>query len=164
MAAGFMKMYEYFVSSIRNYGGCEAYADKIAKWNQMKLLTAYIDISEPMRGGFQVLNHGDPWLNNMMFKFDEEHNPIDVKMVDYQLPFWGTPSGDLLYLLITSVADDVKVDHFDDLIESYQEELSSALKKVNYDQHIPTLSELHIDLIEKGYFGMLNKDNYCVTI
>lgn len=163
-AGSLTKMFESFLNSIRNYGDCDAYADKISKWNRIKLMTAYTDVAEPMRNGFQVLNHGDLWLNNMMFKFDEERNPIDVKMVDYQLPFWGTPSSDILYFLITSVADDIKVDHFDHFIEFYHEQLSSALIKLNFDQHIPTLSELHIDLIEKGFFGTLNKKFGCKII
>jgi Ecdysteroid kinase-like family len=151
----FMKMFHGFTDAIRNYGGFEVYADKIACWDKIKIMTQYVDVAEPMRCGFQVLNHGDTWLNNMMFKSDGDNNPIDLKLIDYQMPFWASPAADILYFLISSVADDIKVDHFDDFIEFYQGELASALKKLNYDQHIPTLPEMHIDLIDKGFFGKL---------
>lgn len=150
----FLKAYEDFTNAVRGYGGCDVYADKIAKWNKKKLMSLYIGIAEPMRCGFQVLNHGDTWVNNMMFKFDEDYNPIDVSMIDYQLSFWGTPSADILYFMTTSVADDIKVAHFDDLVEFYREQLISALMKLNYGQHIPSLSELTTDLLERGSFGM----------
>lgn len=145
-----------FQDSVKGYDGCDKYADKIFRWNKSKMWTAAIDMAQPMRCGFQVLNHGDLWLNNMMFKSDEENNPIAVSMIDFQMSFWATPSIDLLYFIITSVMDDIKVDRFDDLIEFYHEHLSSALKKLNFDQYIPTLSELQSDLLDKGYAGLLN--------
>lgn len=101
------------------------------------------------------MNHGDLWLNNMMFKSDNENNSVAVRLIDFQVPFWGSPSADLLYFLFSSVADDIKTDHFDDFIEYYHEQLVLALKKLKFNQHIPTLPELHIDLLDKGGFGMV---------
>jgi hypothetical protein len=72
------------------------------------------------------------------------------------MPFWASPAADLLYFLISSVENDIKVEHFDDFIEFYHTELSSGLKKLGYDQYIPTLVELHVDLLEKRYFGMFD--------
>jgi aminoglycoside phosphotransferase (APT) family kinase protein len=152
---GFMRMFDVFVETVKNMKGFEACSKKVAQWDKKKLQTAWIDIAEPMRCGFQILNHGDIWINNMMFKSDEENNPLDVSMIDFQGNFWGTPTNDVAYFLISSVDDDIKVEHFDEFVEFYLEELTKALKKLNYDQHIPTLAELHIDLIEKGYFREL---------
>lgn len=154
---GFFKMLQSFSDAVRSYGNCDVYADKVDQWNRKKFLTTFIDVAEPMRCGFQVLNHGDMWLNNMMFKFDKENNPIEVSMIDFQLSFWGSPSADLLYFLISSVADDIKVEHFDDFVEFYHEQLTASLKKVKYDEHIPTLSEFHIDLLDKGAFGKITQ-------
>lgn len=153
--AGFMRIIDGFMNAVKNYGDCNVYADKIAKWSKEKLMTQWIDVAEPMRCGFTVMNHGDIWLNNMMFKFDDANNPIDVSMIDYQTPFWASPANDILYFLISSVADDIKVDQFDEFIEFYHEQLATSLKRLNYDQHIPTLAELHIDLLDKGAFGEL---------
>lgn len=148
-----MGIFDGFMDAVKNYGDCGIYADKILQWDKVKLMTQYVDVAEPMRCGFVIMNHGDPWLNNIMFKSDADKNTIDLKFIDFQLPFWGSPSADLIYFLVTSVADDVKVEHFDHFVEFYQSELTSALKKLGYNQHIPSLAELHIDFLDKGFFG-----------
>lgn len=152
----FMRMSEGFATAVKSYGDCDVYADKIARWDKVKILTQYIEVGEPMRCGFQVLNHGDTWLNNMMFKSDGENIPIDASLIDFQLSYWASPAADLLMFILTSVADDIKVDHFDDFIDLYHGELVSSLNKLNYAQHIPTLAELNSDLLEKGSFSKLN--------
>lgn len=89
----------------------------------------------------------------MMFKCDENRSLLDVSMIDYQGSFWGSPANDFLYFMISSVADDIKTECFDEFIEFYHSELISGLKKLKYDQHLPSLSELHIDLLDKSKFG-----------
>lgn len=157
--SGFKKIFEAFTEAVKNYGDCDAAYEKIVRWDFKRLITLWVDIATPMRCGFQAMNHGDIWLNNMMFKSDEENNPLDVSMIDFQGPFWASPSSDILYFLISSVADDIKIAHFDDFIEFYHEQLTLALKKLKFDQHIPTLSELHIDLLDKGGFSNFISQN-----
>lgn len=129
------------------------YADKIGRWDLVKLMTSFMRTSEPMRSGFQILTHGDAWVNNFMIKYDEESNPIDILLIDFQISFWGSPSIELLYFFISSLNDDIKVDHFDELVEFYHIELVNNLKMLNYAKPIPTLGELHIDMIEKSFFA-----------
>lgn len=154
-ANGFYNMYEAFLKAVKDFKGCGVYAEKIAKWDKKRLFKAFIDIAEPMPCGFQVLNHGDIWLNNMMFKSDEAGNPLDVSMIDFQGPFWASPVSDLIYFLLSSVEDSLKVKHFDDFIECYHQELKEGLMKLNFEGRIPTLQELHSDMLEKGFFGKL---------
>jgi thiamine kinase-like enzyme len=152
---GFARMHKVLTESVRSYGDCDVYADKIAKWDHKKLMTQWIATTRPMKCGFEVMNHGDAWMNNMMFKQDEENNTVDVKMVDFQGPFWASPAYDILYFMISSVADDIKVSYFDDIIEFYHDQLKDSLKKLDFDQYIPTLSEFHDDLLDKGAIGKL---------
>lgn len=150
---GFQRMHEVFADSVKNYGGCDEEAAKIASWDFTKLKNVWVDVAVPMNCGFQVMNHGDIWLNNMMFKSDESGNAVYVKLIDFQIAFWASPAADLLYFLLSSVADDIKIDEFDNLVEFYHGHLTSALKQVKFDQHIPTLAELNVDMLEKGGFG-----------
>ena len=142
-----------FVEAIRSYGGCDEYADKIAKWDINKICSSFVDLAEPMGNGFQVLNHGDMWVNNFMLKYDSDGSPIDVKLIDYQMSFWASPAADLIYFLISSIQDDIKVDHFDELVAYYHSVLVESLNKLKYDGVIPTLEELNADILVKGHFG-----------
>lgn len=153
MMQGFFRILNSFTETVKKYGDCDYYADKIARWDKSKLATQWFDVATPMSSGFIVMNHGDIWLNNMMYKFDADGNPLDVSMIDFQVNFWASPANDIMYFLLSSVADDIKVDLFDELVEFYHKELVAGLKKLSYDQHIPTLAELHIDLLDKGSFG-----------
>lgn len=109
--------------------------------------------SQPMRNGFQVLNHGDNWINNMLFKSDKKGNPIDVKFIDFQNCHWGSPIGDLMYFLFTSVHDEIKTNHFDELIAFYHKELIKSLNELKYSENAPTLDVLKQDLMEKRGFS-----------
>ena len=109
----------------------------------------------PMKCGFTVLNHGDDWINNMMFKLDDQGNTVDFKFLDFQMSFWGSPAADLFYFIMSSIRDDIKVVHFDEIIEYYHEILVESLKKLNYQHHIPTLMELIEELKAKGDLGRI---------
>lgn len=150
---GLCKLFRGFVENVRNYGGFEAYADKFEQWDVPKLSSQWFDVAVPMDSGFQVLNHGDLWLNNLMFRSDSEGNPLEVSFIDFQIPCWGSPSSDLIYFLISSVRDDTKVEHFDEFIQIYHDELTDALRKLNFEGKVPSLAELHIDLLQKSSFG-----------
>ncbi|CAO1298164.1 unnamed protein product [Diamesa serratosioi] len=147
--------YKCFTEAVRSYGDCDEYADKIAKWDVFKICSSFVDLAVPMDNGFQVLNHGDMWVNNFMIKSDSEGSPIDVKLIDYQMSYWASPVGDLIYFIISSIHDDIKVDHFDNLIEYYHTTLVESLKKLKYDRVIPTLEELHADILKKGHFACI---------
>lgn len=154
MSGMFLEIAGAILKMLDDDEGCKNFIEKVTKFDNTKLLNSFLEVAKPMRCGFQVLNHGDTWLNNMMFKSDEEGNPIDVSMIDYQISFWATPSADFLYFMMTSIADDVKVAHFDELLEFYHDHLTASLKKLEFKQHIPTLKELQDDLHEHAAFGL----------
>lgn len=150
---GFMRIFNEFAAAVKCYDGCEEYAEKIASWDKTKLMSSWISVAEKMQCGLTVLAHGDAWLNNMMFLSNESQVPEDVLFLDFQAPAWASPALDLLYFIVSSVQDDIKVSRFDEFIKHYHNELVAALKKLKYDEAIPTLDELHDDLLEKGHMG-----------
>ena len=126
---------------------------KMVQWPLDVLMDSYFDVTHPMKCGLMTLIHADLWINNILFKQDSDGHAIDVKIVDYQMSFWGSPNADLIYLLFTSVMDDVKVKYFDEIIEFYYGELRSSLELVKYGEYIPTVEELREDLMENRMYG-----------
>jgi hypothetical protein len=137
-----------FVDALKSYGDCDIFVEKVARWNVKKIFNFWQDGGKAMPCGFTVLGHSDLWINNVMF------NKVvnDVKMFDFQATSWASPAYDIFYFLLTSIENGVKVKHFDSLIEFYHQELSEGLIKLNYAGHVPTLDEIHLDLMDKGTF------------
>lgn len=93
-----------------------------------------------------------------MFKYDENDNPIDILFLDFQVTFWNTPIIDLLYFFISSVNNELRANEFDNLIKFYHENLSDNLKRLDYKKPIPSLRQLHVDILQKGFYG-----SFCIT-
>ncbi|KAH0534817.1 uncharacterized protein LOC123266980 [Cotesia glomerata] len=104
---------------------------------------------------FNVINHGDFWVNNMMFKYDDKGNVIDHIFVDFQICVYGTPALDLQYYLNTSLREEVLIYHKNLLIEEYQKTLSSTMKKIGCETCAPSLEYLKKILLEREFLGFV---------
>lgn len=102
---GFIKSLKGFVKVLREIEGFSDIADAISKWNAGVRLKNYYKGAEPMRCGFTVLNHGDDWINNLMFKFNENGEATEVKLLDYQMSYWVSISQKLTRVLFKNNND-----------------------------------------------------------
>lgn len=48
----------------------------------------------------------------------------------------------------------MKATRFDEMVQYYHTQLAEALKKLAYPGTIPSLRDLHIDMLKRGFFGM----------
>ncbi|KAH8382876.1 hypothetical protein KR009_005688 [Drosophila setifemur] len=102
-----------------------------------------------------VLNHGDFWCNNFMFKKNSSGEVEDVCFVDFQLPKYGTPAQDLLCLLMTSPKFAIKLSKFDHFIEYYHRQLVEHLSLLGYNQNAPTLAQFHAHLYRYSLWAFI---------
>lgn len=66
--------------------------------------------------GPMVLNHGDAWTNNMMFK-----TANDFRFVDLQLSWINSPVFDLQYFIYTSMSPEIRFTKMDQFLKTYHE-------------------------------------------
>lgn len=128
------------------------YAEKVEKWRGIMYETL-CKLLEYDETAFNVLNHGDPWSNNLMYLYDEESRPTAVKFVDYQLCFYGSVAHDIYYFMTSSWNCDIKVKRFDELIAGYHAELVLNLQMLNFAGEMPSLRDLEAELERKKFVG-----------
>lgn len=107
-------------------------------------------------GPVPCILHGDFWINNMLFKYENE-GPIAIKMVDFQMSRIGHPTSDLLYFLFTSTTAKMRKMHAKDWLRHYYETFISDLAKLGAEDTRETYSwqEFLIDFKKRSLRWML---------
>ena len=88
-----------------------------------------------------------------MFQHDREGHIKNTYFVDFQLTKYGSPAHDLYYFLLSSTKLELKLDHFDYFVRYYHENLKASLELLKYPKEIPSLKELHVELLSDGACG-----------
>lgn len=136
---------------VKKWSGFDDIAEKLNKLKD-NIIEKCID-NYVTKSSFNVLNHNDLWTNNCMFKYDAEGNLINSVIVDYQFVYWGSPAIDLNYLFFTSVEDNIRKTKWNFLIHYYHTILSKTLRDLGVTSPIPKVSDIHMELMQKGLHG-----------
>ncbi|KZC06800.1 PREDICTED: uncharacterized protein LOC107195073 [Dufourea novaeangliae] len=120
---------------------CAKAAPKIIKLAE-SIGTKCINVYKYDSDEFCVLNHGDCWINNVMFKDTEQGKSVDVRLVDYQMSVYSSPAIDLLYFLNICPEFSVKYDNDDYFLELYLSTLKETMKSIGCKTKPPTMKEL----------------------
>uniref|UniRef100_A0A1B6MJK0 CHK kinase-like domain-containing protein n=1 Tax=Graphocephala atropunctata TaxID=36148 RepID=A0A1B6MJK0_9HEMI len=119
-------------NTVRTLDVSTHYAEKIEKladssWERM------VRILKP-DGALSVLNHGDTWTNNILFKYNEAGEVMDVRLVDFQYAQYCSFSLDIIYFWWTSANEEVREHHQEKLFEDYCETLNNTFLELNCDR------------------------------
>jgi hypothetical protein len=140
---------------VEKWPGFEEYGDKFRKvipttWDRL------VEAVKPVSGALSVLNHGDFWVNNMMFHYCPNTGKVDdVRFFDFQISRYTTPVLDLLYFIYSSPSEDVRSEYTEFLLETYHKEMHNILKVLGCEHHKFTIEELKKEFEEKSFFGLI---------
>lgn len=143
----------------------DALAELTSKWENFGKLTEKLKRLRPhlMEKGrfafdakerqFNTLIHGDVWVNNSMFTYDTMGEPNNMMLVDFQFCCWASPTIDLLYFFNTSLREDLRMYHQDELLQWYHSVLAKTLQTLGYRGYVPTLLEFHGEFLQNSFYG-----------
>lgn len=156
----FMKInMQCFIDEVKTWSGYETYVEKLEN-----ILKNFFELgkkhAEPNKvgEGYNVLNHGDFHVKNLMFKNINHPTQAELMLIDFQMVFYGSPAYDFYYSIYCMGKSEYRQDFIDDLITHYYESFSKNLKKMNYKEKIPSFKDFQEDLVKHGFIEV------CFTI
>ncbi|XP_014237227.1 uncharacterized protein LOC106659292 isoform X1 [Trichogramma pretiosum] len=94
--------------------------------------------------------HADFWVNNMMYRYDNEKKITGMKIVDFQLSQNDYGMKDLVFFLISSAQEEVIDNNLNDLINLYYETFIDTLRALKVDTTLYQREEFDRLLIESA--------------
>lgn len=159
---GLTKMFEgqldTLIEVVSGWSDFEKYTEKLRKLRP-KLMQKCIEGIKPVPHHFNTLIHGDFWTNNIMLSYNERSNKLqNVALIDFQYSCWGSTTLDLHYFFNTSLEEDLRLNHQEELVQFYHERLLAALQVLGYKKHIPGLHEFQVEFLEKAFYGKIGSE------
>ncbi|GJQ84390.1 hypothetical protein Trydic_g3867 [Trypoxylus dichotomus] len=107
---------------------------------------------------YSVIGHGDSWINNMLFKYENPSNrnlPTAVCLLDFQVVRYGSPVCDLSYFLFTCTDKSFRDQHYDNVIKLYYYSLCTHLTDLGFDpERVLPLDILEMELRRLSVAGL----------
>ncbi|XP_032662551.1 uncharacterized protein LOC116840205 [Odontomachus brunneus] len=111
-------------------------------YNNLKQL-----FSEPKQK-YSTMCHTDVWINNLLYLYDDNDKPIDVKLIDYQNVRYTSAALDLLNYIYSSVSSSLIENSYESLIKIYHSTLLKELRQLHVSEVV--LAELGEEWLEEG--------------
>lgn len=121
-----------------------SYKDSL--WQQIES----IEIAEQ----FGVICHGDAWINNVMYNYNDNDAIKEMRIVDWQMTHYGSVGSELTYYLFCCVDKPLRDQHQNELIRIYYESMSNFLSKFSMEiGKVFPFSDLEEQLRKFGLFS-----------
>lgn len=155
MALGtfYSTLLDALIEMISTWNDFDYYREKLCRFRS-KLIEKGQQTFDASQNEFNTLIHGDFWTNNIMLKYTNDDKKFDnVALIDFQFCCWTSPAIDLQYFFNTSLNEDLRLHHQDELLQYYHEILSLTLKRLNYQKHVPNVQEFRLQFMAKSFYG-----------
>lgn len=124
-------MIQKILLDLQNMEEIKPYMDSIKK--SVEYCKEQTVKSKKVEEPWGTMIHNDFWVNNMMFKHDEQGEIVDMKIVDFQLNVYDYGVKDLIFFLISSANKDTLDNELDYMLDLYYSSFIKDLKMLNID-------------------------------
>lgn len=102
-----------------------------------------------------VINHGDCWMPNFLFRYDSSGVPVETKVIDFQLARYSSPALDISFFVYSCTSQQLREEHYEDLLKAYHNSLSDMLRDLGSNpDELFSYSDLQKELHEFARFGV----------
>lgn len=133
---------------LTSWGGMDEYVVRLKRFRENYIPMGQ-RLYEPDPNGYNVLNHGDFHIKNLLFKSNGD-TIEDFYFMDFQVAVVASPCVDLFYALYNMISDENRRNRRNEIIYDYHLEFANTLKRLSFDGEIPTLQDLQIELLKHG--------------
>lgn len=84
MHSFFQNIAQTVSKTVKNWPGFENIAKKLSGIPQVAYEHAY-KAYDPQIDGFNVITHGDMFMNNLLFRYDQNGKPVDIRFVSIRI-------------------------------------------------------------------------------
>nr|BBE28988.1 hypothetical protein [Stenopsyche marmorata] len=90
---------------------------------------------------YNVLTHGDFWINNLLFKYIEG-KVTDMRVLDWQTTRWASPIIDIAYIIFTGTDQATRANHYEEMLNLYYKVLARNITRMGsniavcYPEHV----------------------------
>ncbi|XP_055592173.1 uncharacterized protein LOC129748853 [Uranotaenia lowii] len=118
------------------------------------------DYVKPSQKWRNVLNHGDLWSNNVMFKTSASGDPQDCILVDFQLSRYTPAAYDVNLLLALTTTGEFRSQHMVSLLDNYFSTFQSILTDNKIDPNVVYTKDEFLESCE--YYRLAGQIHGCV--
>ncbi|CAD7093760.1 unnamed protein product [Hermetia illucens] len=138
--------------------GFESYANKLHKITADWLMDKCIKVVN-LPAAYSVLNHGDFHVRNMMFKKNIFNAVAEIALVDFQIPHWGSPAYDLVYMaaLLPYEFREIAFRHYFNIF-------IDVLVKTGYEGELPTYEQLQQEIKAYSYLELYFQSTLAILV
>lgn len=101
-----------------------------------------------------VLNHGDCWVNNVLF-CHEEGKPRAMRFIDFQISRRASPAMDLYYFLFTSVRFEDVESRWEDLMAAYLDVFNAVVLDMGMEDSVLDAKDFAAEMDERLMYALI---------
>ncbi|PSN54120.1 hypothetical protein C0J52_09452 [Blattella germanica] len=125
-----------------NWPECKGHVVNVLKELSVSGFDHLVGSSKRQDDDFNVLCHGDAWVNNMMF-------------VDFQVSFWTSPAIDLLYFINSNSTIEI-LENQNILIDEYYKILCDTFTTLGHSELSPKKSHIYEQIEKRHKYGVIS--------